>query len=460
MGDGSQLSRFVATPRRRRDLVEWLRQHGDREDWQEDDWRLRCQNDFAVTACALCALAGDGIWPSVRWREALQAWSEENLIKPSWRYMASVLVEAPDDALQAVVHGVARWLKSVAKTLDRHEAVFFGLCRRLLALDYEDDGDEDLDDPVNHAINHPVGVATEALLSWWSRDPLDDGQGLPDELGPAFTALCNARVGKFRHGRVLLAAQVVTLFRVDRKWAERNLLPLFDWSVREAEARAAWKGYLWSPRLYRPLIERIKEPFLDTALHYGTLGQHGAQYAALLTYAALDRGDTFSKQQLAKATGALPGEGLREAAEALWRALESAGAQRTQHWLNRTLPYLRSIWPRSIDNRTRAVSESLAKVCIVAQEAFPDAVAELRHWLQPVRYPGHLMRRLNSSELCSKCPKSALEFLSLVTSEEPPWGPDLEECLRQIRSNAPDLEGDARFLRLVERLGRVGRNLD
>ena len=226
MGDGSELSRFVATPRRRRDLVEWLRQHADREEWQEDDWRLRCQNDFAVTACALWALARDGTWPVVRWREALQAWSEAKLIKPSWRYMAPVLAEAPDEALQPLAHGVARWLRIAAKTSDRHEDVFFDLCRRLLALDYEDSRDEEVDDPVTRAVNHPVGVATEALLNWWSRDQLEDGQLLPEKVAPILSELCDARVGKFRHGRVLLAARVVTLFRVDREWAERNLFAI------------------------------------------------------------------------------------------------------------------------------------------------------------------------------------------------------------------------------------------
>ena len=460
MGDGSELNRFMATPRRRRELVEWLREYPERTDWQDDDWRQRCENDFPVTACALFALAGDGTWPSLRWREALQAWSEGKLLKRSWRYLAPVLVEAPDLALQQLTHGVARWLENVARIFDRHEGVFIQLCRRLLALEYEYEPDEDIEDPVTRAINHPVGIVTEALLSWWTRSQLEDGQDLPSELSAVFAGLCDVKVAKFRHGRVLLAARVLTLFRVDGEWTERNLLPLFDWNEHQEEARAVWKGYLWSPRLYRPLMERIKEPFLDTAFHYGMLGRYGTQYAALLTYATLDRGDTFSNKQLADATRALPGAGLREAAEALCRALESAGEQRTEHWANRTLPYLRSVWPRPIDNRTPAVSESLAKLCIAAQEAFPEALAELRHWLQPVRYPGHLLRRLRASGLCSKYPKSALEFLALVTSDEPPWGSDLEECVQQIRSEASDLEDDPQFQRLVEHLRGAGAELD
>ena len=156
--------------------------------------------------------------------------------------MARALAEVPDEELRSLAHGVGRWLNKVAKALDRHEEVFFDLCRRLLALEYEDDREGDVDDAVMQAINHPVGHVTEALLTSWSRNPLEDGQRLPDELGSLFTELCDTRVSKFRHGRVLLAARVVTLFRVDREWTEENLLPLFDWDISETEARAAWKA--------------------------------------------------------------------------------------------------------------------------------------------------------------------------------------------------------------------------
>ena len=125
--------------------------------------------------------------------------------------------------------------KLSAKTFEAHEAHFFTLARRILALDHQDG--VGTDEPVMRAINHPVGHVTEALLRWWYRRSLEDGQGLPEELKPTFTELCDTRIDKFRHGRVLLAAHVIALFRVDRDWATQNLLPLFDWQRSEAEAR-------------------------------------------------------------------------------------------------------------------------------------------------------------------------------------------------------------------------------
>ncbi len=456
MGDGDEWRKFVATPRRRRELIEWLRQQPSADHWQEDDWRQRCRDSFATTACGLCALAREDVWPTDRWREALQAWSEEKLLKRSWRYMAPILATAPDELLQTLAHGVSWWLQAIAKTFEGHEAPFFVLARRILAQDHQDG--VDTDDPVGRAINHPVGHVTEALLRGWYRRSLEDGQGLTEEFKPTFTELCDTRIDKFRHGRVLLAAHVIALFRVDGVWATRHLVPLFDWQRSEAEARAAWEGFLWSPRLYRPLMEMLKPAFLDTAHHYAALGKHDGQYASLLTFAALDPSDTFTTTELAAATRALPPDGLRDAAQALVRALEGVGDQRADYWTNRVAPYLHAIWPKTRDNISPTIAESLGRLCVAAQDAFPEALALLRAWLLPPAHPAHLVHLLHKAALCGRFPEQTLDFLSLVIGDQTQWPPgDLGACLEAIRSAAPELKADQRFEQLMAYLRQHGR---
>ena len=453
-GNGEELRRSVAMPRRRRELVEWLRGHPERPQWpNKDDWARRCRDDFPVTACALCALARNGDWPINYWRDALQAWSEEKLLKRSWRYIAPVLANAPDDRLRTLADaGIGEWLQALSEAFDSPEALFFDLCRRVL------DVQEDADDPLTGTIHHPIGDVTQALLNWWYRGPPEDGQGLPYEIEHVFSRLCDVDVGKYRHGRVLLAEHVIPLFRVDRAWTEQYLLPLFDWRS-EAEACAAWEGFLRSPRLHRSLMEAIKVPFLETARHYETLKKHGGNYPVLLTFAALDFKDVFTQRELAAATAALPLEGLRHASNALVQALNGAGERRGGYWRNRVLPYLQRIWPKSHGLR-RTVSENLGKVCIAAEEEFPSALETLRHWLEPPKYPRLLIRRLKSSGLCSRFPETSLEFLKLVTSDDPGGLMDLKECLKQIRMALPELEDDPRFRSLRDILRRSGQELE
>ncbi|WP_129932447.1 MULTISPECIES: anti-phage defense-associated sirtuin Dsr1 [unclassified Pseudomonas] len=455
-GSDDDWRKFNATPRRRGELIQWLKQHPDADYFQQDDWRERCRDNFATTACALWALAQENFWPASRWREALQAWSEGKLLSRAWRRMAPVLVDAPKAEFEPLTHGVSSWLQTIAKTFVGHEGEFFTLARRVLELHIRDS--DDTDDPVGRAINHPVGQITEALLQWWYRHSLEDGQGLPVELKPTFTELCDGSIDRYRHGRVLLAAHVIALFRVDRDWATEHLLPHFDWQLSEHEARAAWEGFLWSPRLYRPLMEALKGPFLESARHYETLDKHRVQYASLLTFAALDPGDTFTSSELARAVRALPPEGLRYAANALVNALEGAGDQRADYWRNRVTPFINNLWPKGHDVMTPVIAEALSRLCVAAGGAFSEAIVMLRAWLQPLGHPGTAVRMLHKADLCRTFPEHALDFLSLVIGEQTQWPPaELSECLEAIRTTAPALEEDPRHEQLLTYLRLHGR---
>ncbi len=447
MGDGDELIQFLTTPSSLSDLIEWLKRHPEVGVPEKDDWVRRCREDFDTTANALCTLAEENIWPVCRWREALYAWSDENLISCSGNKMIPMLAKMPDDDLQSLTSSIGPWLTAVSKTSDLEDEIFFDLCIRLLNFNYQNDLGVHINDPVPQAKKHPVGYVTDALLNLWFRNPLEDGEGLPDKLRPIVTRLCNTESDKFRHGRVILAFHVVTLFRVDREWTKSNLLPLFDWSNNEGDALAVWTGFLWSPRLYLPLIEAIKVPFLDTVSYYRTLGRYGVQYVSLLTFAAVELGNTFTKQQLADATEMLPEKGLLTAASTLGRTLNSAGEQRIEYWRNRVLPYLKSVWPRSVENKNPAISKRLSELCINAGDAFPEALEELKCWLLQLPNSGHLISRLKHSGLCNKFPEPALTFLYLLTGE-PPLGNDLRDCLKNISSVEPRLKDDARFIEL------------
>ena len=455
VGDRDPWKPFTPVPRTRRGVLDYLLAHPVLGASEQDDWRQRCSESYQATAYALCKLAQQGNWPVDRWRDGLQAWSEENLHDRSWRHMAPVLVLAPDDHLQSLTHGISWWLRSIAKTFQGHEAHFLTLAGRILQLDF---GLEDgTDDPVFRAINHPVGHVTQALLDWWYRQGLEDGQELPKAIKPVFSDLCDTGVAKFKHGRLLLAAHVITLFRVDGSWAQQYLLPLFNWRRSETEARAAWEGFLWSPRLYRPLMEVLKSAFLETANHYAQLGEHSRHYASLLTFAALDPGDTFSIPELASAVRALPSEGLREAAEALTRGLEGAGDQREDYWKNRIQPFWERIWPKSNDRASDTNAEYLARLCIAAGDEFPSAIARVGNWLRTVEHPDYVIHRLHESGLCTRFPENALQLLDASLANQPSWlPPDLRQCLNAIAQAAPNLRQDRRFIRVDELARRFG----
>lgn len=456
VGDRDPWKPFTPIPHTRRGVLNYLQAHPVLDDSQQDDWRKQCSEMFQATAYALCKLTQQNNWPAERWRDALQAWGEESLRGRSWHYMAPVVVGAPDDLVETLSHGISWWLQAVAKTIESHQDHFLTLVQRILRLDFEND--EDAEDPIFRAINHPVGQVTQALLDLWYRQKPEDGQGLPESIKSLFTDLCDTRIAKFRHGRVLLATHVLSFFRVDKTWSEQHLLPLLDWNLSEIEAQAAWEGFLRSPRLYRPLMEAIRPTFLDTANHYAHLSKHSTgQFAAFLTFAALDPGDTFTITQLATAIRALPADGLRESAKALMRALEGAGDQREDYWRYRVLPFWEKIWPKSHKQASNANTESLARLCVAAGNEFPSAMSAVGKWLREVQHPDYVIHRLHESGLPTRFPEDALQLLFLILGDQPAWlPPELRRCLDDIGRAMPNLRQDHRFRRVDELARGVG----
>jgi SIR2-like domain len=448
-------------PRKRNDLVRWLTNaRPERRPFYEDTWRDVCRKHMLNSLYALCDLAREGVWPAGRWREALQAWSEERLVQRSWRYAAPLVQTMPDTVIQEIVHGVTWWIDTASKSIDQHQEILMGLCRRVLSLPLEAGtgmtrNGEPIDRPVTEAINHPVGHVTQALINLWFKRNPNDNDGLPADIRPFFTELCDVQVDRFRHGRVLLGSRLITLFRVDRPWTEQHLLPLFDWSYA-AEAKAVWEGFLWSPRLYQPLLIAFKPQFLESANHYADLGGHRQQFAALMTYAAIGPTEGYSVDDFRSALGALPQEGLEESAQALSQALEGAADQREDYWRNRVQPFWQHIWPKSRDLATPRIAESLTRLIIAVRGEFPAALAAARDWLQPIEHPHFVVHLLHESALSSRFPPDALILLDAVIADQM-WAPrELGQCLDEIVNAAPQLAQDPRYLRLREYSRRRG----
>jgi len=448
-------------PRKRHELVPWLtKAQPERRPFYEDTWRDVCRTRFFHSLYALCDLARDDLWPKGRWREALQVWSEDGMVLRSWRYAAPLVQTMPDTIIQDITHGVTSWIEAASKSISLHEEILMTLCHRVLALPLKAGtgmtrNDAPIGHPVTEAINHPVGHITQALLNlWFKRNPNDNDQ-LPAEIGSFFTELCDVRVDRFRHGRVLLGSRLIAFFRVDRTWTEQYLLPLFSWD-NPAEAKAVWEGFLWSPRLYQPLLTAFKSQFLESASHYTDLGEHRQQFAAFLTFAAIGPTEDYTSEEFRSAIGTLPQEGLEESAQALSQALEGASDQGEEYWKNRIQPFWQHVWPKSRDLATPRIAESLTRLIIAARSEFPVALTALQDWLRPIEHPHYVVHLLNESGLCSRFPADALRLLDAVIDDQQ-WAPrELGQCLDMIEEVSPGLAQDPRFQRLREYSRRRG----
>lgn len=448
-------------PRKRQELVQWLqKQVSEPKFFYEDTWKDVCRRHLLNSLFALNDLADMDEWPIKRWQEAFQVWSDTGIVKRSWCFVAPIVLKMPDKILLELGHSVTWWIESASKLINLKEDIMLSLCRRVLSLPLEavfgsltnEDGGKNFD-PVTSAINHPVGHVTQSLINLWFKQNPNDNELLSDELKPIFTLICDVRESKFRHGRVILGSRLIAFFRVDSTWTEQHLLPLFNWN-NPVEAKAVWAGFLYSPRLYQPLLIAFKPHFLESVKHYSDLGENQQQFSAFLTYVALGLGEGYSVDEFRTAFAALPQEGLQESAQSLFQALEGAAEQREDYWKNRVQPLWQQVWPKSRDLASSKIAESLSRLAIAARGEFPAALAAVKDWLQAIEDPYFIVHLLNESGLCRRFPKDALVLLDALISE-PRWAPrDLGQCLSSIVQSDPKLEQDASYKRLKEYLLR------
>lgn len=437
------------------DLIRELENRPINEFSYKDDWRMICQTMPEQAVSALKILAEREVWNEGVWREALQTFAEGEVRTNFLNEIGPFLLKASDPTVRELRHSFSGWLKSLATVVPESSTVlWFQLLDRIL-----NNGDTDVDltqgDPVGRAINNPVGDVIEALISWWYQSLPEAGMGLPEPVKTRLTKLTKQSPKGFVHGRVIMASHLFSLFAVDSSWTTRVLIPLFDWTTDAVEAKGAWEGYLWNPRISAELLTTFKNSFLETAKHYDKLGQHSKQYASLLTVAALEIRDQFAADELRSALKSLPPKGLAEGARILARSLESSNDRRAEYWTHRVKPLIADIWPKSDNKRSGPESVAFMDVCTYSDTHFSEATALLIPWIIKTKRFYLPVNHLAESGLARNYPGQALGLLDAIVDESDLWPRgDLRTCLNQISSADETLATFPAFRRLSEYLDR------
>lgn len=404
---------------------------------------------------ALKSIALEGHWPQTFWKVALPAWCKEEHQARIWPAALPVILLMPGEVLLETVHYVSSWLERCSEQSALQDGDFLELSKRIIDLPLEPKtgittNGKETNPPVFDAINHPVGHVTQALLDAWFRSKPQDQDGLPEQLKSIFTQFCDTNVEKFTHARVLLGTHLIALFRVDVEWTSQYLLPLFNWAC--AEARKVWEGFLWSPRMYLPLLNHFKTDFLETAAHYNALDEHKSQYVSLLVLVAVDNIDGIDRAEIRQAVSALPPEGLENVLLSLRRFNDGAEETRDQYWQNRVIPFWRDIWPKSVELVAPRISDLLVELILDAGNEFPDALDMVNDWLMPSENVYYLISKFAESGICRNYPEKALQLLVKIINHPHFAHAELKKCLEEIGAVMPDIERHANFIKLSEYL--------
>jgi hypothetical protein len=309
---------------------------------------------------------------------------------------------------------------------------------------------EDDADPVDQAVNSPIGHLTEALLI--KLGELDPGayEDIPQPIQDRLTSLWTGSTAAYRLSRLLLAQALAWLYRLKPDLVEESFLCRFNWAASD-EARYVWLGYLISPQITPELWAVLRPLFLDVFPHSQKLGQHEGDLYSLLAFILLRENFPLGPEEARRALTVGSSKGRSRVAWYWWRQADSATEYGATLFRERLKYLLTDVWPLEQELKEEGSSENLARLALCCGMEFETAVPTITPLLAKLPSVGRFIWSLARKDHADRYPSATLALMdSLIGAEIDASGwRDLRELLTRISTAQPGLVGDPRFARLT-----------
>jgi hypothetical protein len=440
------------------DLVEYLSQENlQYGEGRIDLFRVGCKDNLEKAIGVLNYLAVSGNWDRNIWHAGLVglADSDEN----SWGEIAPLLNEADPEFYREDPRPIAHWTKKNISPIEcgAHEEHYFWVIFESL-LDNVSDREEPIREAVNYAINHPVGIITEALIDRFNACRLKVDEGIPDgHLQECVNQLITSENQASFAGKIILASRLHYFHAIDPGWTEENLIPLFDWEGSELAA-LIWQGYLWSPRISADLAIALKNHLVNAVKHVDQIEASAERLIQLFTVVCLEHSDLYTAKEQHDVLVNVGTDGLVYVAEFFWRSISGDSKSANNYWRNRVQPFMKRAWPKAAEFVSDKSSEHFSLMVIELDDTFEEALEFLWPFIKPFSDLSFLLTHLDAKSLPDQQPKAVLRLLSKVFMAEYQWpSKEFRNVVNRIIHADPTIENEPDYRIMNDYL--VQRNL-
>jgi hypothetical protein len=234
------------------------------------------------------------------------------------------------------------------------------------------------------AINRPGGKLAEFWLQRISvarKTAGDSWQGLPSEVASSVAKILRSSAGAAADARTVFASQLHYFFHLDSVFAERELLPLFDWNTEPLRAEQCWHGYLWWGRWLPGLTERLLPQFDETLNRFNKmpddLRQHAISHAAGLALFRFD--NPLASGWLVKTVAKLPESGLDSFTSEIDRLLDGTAPTIAEQTWDR---WLKAYWEMRLLSKPKPLSRKEATEMVYWSLSLGDRLPDALHLIQ------------------------------------------------------------------------------
>lgn len=441
-------------PYKFKDLIEFLKQERDYDRFEyRSNWNDFCKKYPRRVAFALLTLIRENTLDP-RWLDsALYEWSADaSLAFRIWNYYLKARQYISVSVIEKSRHPISWWIEKVSRSMDDYREDLLSLCQKIFVLNYavkmrfNGKPMEMLTD----ASNHPIGLATQALFNVWFNAKPKDNDKLPSKLKDILVQFCDKNVEKFSYARVFLGEHLIPLYRVDKEWAEKNVIPLLDWKKDKICTRTMWAGFFARNQIDLSLMVKIKKEFLFLIDQYNELEGLEENFIEIFTDMTLKKSQVFTPSECRSAFHKLPIEAFEKVSKIMERTIRNS-TNRSETFNNIIKPFFKKYFQvENTKNITQEISLNLAFITILADCKFQDAFDLLNENLISLKYPFSLLNELKDSELCKKYPEQVLTLLSKIIDEHTKGIMNLKEILEDIAEVAPLLKRRTIFRKLNE----------
>ncbi len=401
-----------------------------------NEFKNMCKNEPQNAVDTLKYLIQHSQWNEEVWNAALFGLSQSN--NPAWEDVSCILIEIPNELFNNLSQAIADWTASAITNLaakDNNEKRFWIIARKLILFSVDDNELTNDTDIIIQAINHPIGIITNAFIAIVAKRNLKVGEQISEpELINFLTLIVNNKSHQFLLGRVLLARSLAYFYFIDPLWTKNNLIPLLCWNS-SAEAQYIWEGYLSLARISLDLVLELKAELKNTLDNEACFSEnYKTQLHSLIVDIWLEFRDIYNDKEKQEMLETIAGnDGLGNIAFHLYKNL-SNGDDNDAYWDNRIQPLIADAWPKEKKFITVEVTENFVLALITLKSSFAKALHTIG-WLLPREnlsdnfWFAGFFSKLAETTLPENYPNDVLKLLECISLTSMRFG---KENLRNI----------------------------
>ena len=416
----------------------------------ENNWGEFCRKYPRRASFALFELIRSGELDSTWLDSALYTWSKTPELTPIlWRYYTKTKDTIPASIIEESKHSISFWLDSISGSINSCSDSFLFLCKEIFNLHYEEKikTNGSIDDILTDAINHPIGHVANALFNVWFNTKPKDNDGLSQDIKDILFQFCDRNIKKFSYARVFLGRYLIPLYRVDKEWTKKNIIPLFNWDDDKICARIMWAGFFSRNQIDISLMYELKKEFLYNACHYDELGHIGDYFVNMLTYMALNNYKVYTKAEYQKTFSHLMPKAFEKISKILELTIRNS-PNKNNTFNHMVKPFWISLENKDVRSVTSKISLNFAQLIIESDSKFKDTLGLFGDYLIPLENSFYVLYKLKETKLCQEYPEQVLLLLSKIIGSHTHDLIDLKLILEDIEKASPILKKKKNFKNL------------